>query len=216
MRGHTSNILPVFSGVPQGSVLGPILFLIYINDLVDMVDSNIIIRLFADDCVLYKKVTCQQIQVDLDYALTKVSEWCTQSSMALNPDKTVLLRVTKKKQPFTFTYRVQGTQLHEVNEYKYLGVTITNTLSWSTHITNVCASASRKLGFLRHKLKKAPPELKMLTYKTYILPKLEYASVVWDPFYKKDIQKIEMVQRRTFYFFKVSINRFSYQFNEGK
>lgn len=194
--GHISNTLPVLSGVPQGSVLGPILFLIYINDIADMVESNISIRLFADDCVVYKKVTCQQDQVDLSLALTQVSEWCTRSSMTLNSDKTVLLRVTRKKQPFTFTYNVQGTPVREVNEYKYLGVTITNTLSWSAHITNVSASASRKLGFLRHKLKKAPPKLKMLAYKAYILPKLEYASVVWDPFYKKDIQKLEMVQRR--------------------
>lgn len=83
----------------------------------------------------------------------------------------------------------------------YLGVTITSRLIWSSHINKICASASRKLGFLRHKLKAAPSHVKLLAYSSIVRPQLEYASAAWDPFLKKDIHKLEMEQRKAVRFF---------------
>lgn len=95
-----------------------------------------------------------------------------------------------------FTYQ-SGTQtLAEVVEYKYLGVTLTNDLSWNKHISNICASSFRKLGLLRHKLKHAPSTVKKLTYLTVIRPSLEYASIVWDPYTKRNIEALELIQRK--------------------
>lgn len=192
-----STTLPVTSGVPQGSVLGPVLFLIYINDISDVIDaSSIGLKLFADDCVLFKRISSSSDQANLQSNLDAVSEWCAKWSMELNCDKSVLLQVTNKKNAFTSSYRLNNHTLKQVDEYKYLGVTITSRLTWSSHINKICASASRKLGFLRHKLKTAPSHVKLLAYNSIVRPQLEYASAAWDPFLKKDIHKLEMVQRR--------------------
>lgn len=93
-------------------------------------------------------------------------------------------------------YTLGSSTLKQVNSYKYLGVTITSRLSWNSHIDNICSSAFKKLCFLRHKLRNSPSHIKLLTYNTYIRPKLEYASVVWDPFTKLNIDKLERVQRK--------------------
>lgn len=196
VNGHFSGRLPVTSGVPQGSVLGPILFLMYVNDITAAVCPDVEIRLFADDCLIFKKVTCESDQISLNSSLAKIHEWCTTWSMSLNSEKTVLLRVTNKKQPFPFTYKINNNIVTEATEYKYLGVTITNKLTWSSHIENICSAATRKLGLLRHKLRNAPSNAKLLAYRSFVLPKIEYASVVWDPYYQKDKHRLEMVQRR--------------------
>lgn len=101
----------------------------------------------------------------------------------------------KKKKPLLFQYSVSNHPLIEVNEYKYLGITLTNTLSWNTHIANVASSAFRKLCLLRHKLREAPPQVKLLAYNPLIRPKMEYACVVWDPHTKKNINSLEKIQR---------------------
>lgn len=88
----------------------------------------------------------------------------------------------------------------EVTHHKYLGVTITNDLTWSAHIADICSSSFSKLCFLRRKLRGAPSKLKRLAYITFIRSKLEYASVLWDPFIKKDIYQLEMVQRKAIRF----------------
>lgn len=192
----TSPRLPVTSGVPQGSVLGPILFLIYINDLVSVIDPSVSVRLFADDCIIFKEITSSSDQLLLDHSLKSIISWCDEWKMELNSSKTVLLRVTKKKQPFEYMYKIEDTPVSLKHECKYLGVTISDTLTWSSHITNVCSSASRKLGFIKRKLRKAPTLVKLQAYNSLVRSKLEYACIVWDPFTQKDIKKLETVQRR--------------------
>lgn len=196
VNGRRSGYLPVGSGVPQGSVLGPLLFLIYINDIVTVIDPSIEIRLFADDCVLFHEITSPNDQHLLNTALANISEWCNTWDMKLNIGKTVYLRFSRRKAPLSFEYRLGSLPLHEETAYKYLGVTLTNTLSWNTHINSICSSAYRKLYFLRHKLKQSPPAVKLLAYNTLIRPKLEYACVVWDPFTKTNINHLENVQRK--------------------
>lgn len=116
--------------------------------------------------------------------------------MKLNQDKSVLLRVTNKKKPLQTVYTLCSQPLHEVKEFKYLGVTLTHNLSWNSHIKNVSSAAFRKLCLLRHKLKDAPPKVKYLAYQSLILPKLEYACIVWDPHTKTNIDALEKIQRR--------------------
>lgn len=194
--GHCSNKLPVTSGVPQGSVLGPLLFLIYINDITDIISHPVQIRLFADDCVLFNEVKVQDDQILLNHNLHNVSEWCVKWGMELNADKTVFMRITNKRNSHFFSYNLPTRHLSEVKEYKYLGVTLTNNLSWNKHIETVCSSSFRNLCFLRHKLKLAPPNVKQLAYYTMIRPKLEYACTVWDPHTKTNINALERIQRK--------------------
>lgn len=191
-----SGCLPVTSGVPQGSVLGPLLFLVYINDIVNVISTPVQIRLFADDCVLFRDVTCISDQCDLNTNLGNVSKWCEQWGMLLNANKCVYLPITRKKVPLDYTYNLAEAPLLKVASYKYLGLTLTSTLSWNLHINNICSAAFRKLCLLRHKLKTAPPSVKLLSYFSLIRPKLEYASIVWDPHTKINVQNLERIQRK--------------------
>lgn len=194
--GCISPVLPVTSGVPQGSVLGPLLFLVYINDIVSIIDAGVHIRLFADDCIIFKEITSSSDQLLLDHSLHSVVSWCDTWKMKLNSAKSTLLRITKKKQPFEYIYNIADTPVTVERECKYLGLIISDTLSWSPHIKHICTSASRKLGFIKRKLNDAPIQVKLHAYYSLVRSKLEYANIVWDPFTQKDIRKLEMVQRR--------------------
>ena len=128
LEGEESDICPVMSGVPQGSVLGPCLFLLYINDMLDMIESNI--RLFADGTIMYLTVSnqadCQALQSDLSKLETWESEWL----MAFNPDKCEVIRITNKKKPTLFNYTLHGVGLKETDSAKYLWVNISRDQTW--------------------------------------------------------------------------------------
>ena len=186
--------VPVTSGVPQGSVLGPILFLVYINDLPEKVKSQV--RLFADDTAAYlaiaKPAESKQLQDDLD----TLQEWELDWNMEFNPGKCQVIRITRSRSPIPTQYSLHGQTLEVVASARYLGVDIANDLSWKPHITRITNNANKSLGFLRRNLKAKNPELRELTYKAIVRPQLEYAAPVWDPYIQEDIQRIEMVQRR--------------------
>lgn len=200
INGYCSSKLPVTSGVPQGSVLGPLLFLIYINDIVNVIPQPVEIRLFADDCVMFKKIDSVDDQVLLNKCVSNVYQWCNEWGMKLNSEKTVYMNVTRKKNYFSFPYMLSSHLLKEVSDYRYLGVTITKNLSWNNHVSNICSSAFRKLCFLRYKLRQAPPSVKLLAYNSIIRPALEYACIIWDPHTKKNIDALEMIQRKSIRF----------------
>lgn len=197
-KGHQSNYLPVQSGVPQGSVLGPLLFLIFINDIVK--DISVKIKLYADDCVLYTEVNDQSDQKLLNNDFQRVASWCKRWQMCINFEKTVFMRITRKKRPLMFTYNFNGVILSEVSEYKYLGLWISNDLRWNKHIRYVTANAYRKLFFLRRTLTLATPAVRKLAYNSIVLPVLDYAAVIWDPYTKGNILKLENVQKRAIQF----------------
>lgn len=187
-----------------------LLLLIYVNDLTSDIDPRVSVRLFADDCLIFKEITGTDNQVLFNSSLAGIGQWCTMWGMRLNANKTVLLRVMNKKQPFQFSYSINGAPVVEKSQYKYLETTLTNTLSWSKHIENICASAMHKLGFLRNKLEASPARVEILAFKM-ILPKLEYASVVWYPFLKKDKYQFEMVQRRAVRFILTNTRLLTHQ-----
>lgn len=190
-----SEDLSVDSGVPQGSVLGPILFLVYINDLVDDLDANVTVRLFADDCLIYTRVREQADQFRLSASLAKIVEWCDHWDMKINSEKSVLLRITNKKSERPFTYTVGLAPLKQVSSLKYLGLIFETHMKWNDHIDKICSAAQRKLGFLRRNFKYATVEAKLVAYKALIRPILEYGCVIWDPYHKKYIERLEKVQR---------------------
>lgn len=194
--GHHSDPLPVISGVPQGSVLGPLLFSIFINDLTFCIDKSVSIRLFADDCLLFKDINSTRDQVVLNESLNAVSSWCDRWEMKLNQEKSLYMRITNKKSSHQYEYFIGDNYISRTMSFKYLGITISSNLSWSSHIEHVCAAARRKLGMIRHKLKHVPSHVKLLAYNTLIRTKLEYACTVWDPFTKKDIKILEDVQKQ--------------------
>lgn len=160
INDNESPHCPVTSGVPQGSVLGPLLFLIYINDLPDAITSSI--RLFADDCVIYRNISEPSDPSKLQTDLNTISAWCNTWLMKLNVDKCKYMRLTRtiKHTPVN-TYFLNGSPLSSVTTYKYLGVQISDNLSWQPHIEYISNNANRMLGFLRRNFSRAPTSLKL-------------------------------------------------------
>lgn len=193
-----SDTVPVTSGVPQGSVLGPLLFLIFINDITCNLDCHI--KLFADDCIIYKEIKGPKDHCTLNSSLQKIAEWCNTWQMSINKKKSVCMTITAKKNPSNFSYVLEGTVLTKVNQHKYLGVTLTSTLQWDSHIDIITSTALRKLFFLRRRLRLAPWRTKLLAYTTFVRPILEYANVVWFPHTISSRNKIERVQRKAIRF----------------
>ena len=194
VEGEESDSIPVNSGVPQGSVLGPILFLAYINNLPEDICSQA--RLFADDTALYLTIKGEEdssaLQKDLDTLLVWESKW----DMQFNPSKCQVVLVTGSKSPYKSEYILHGQVLETVTCARYLGVDISSNISWSSHIGRVVGNANRSLGYIRRNIKSKSKDVRESAYNTIVRPQLEYASAVWDPHTKEHISKIEMVQRR--------------------
>ena len=192
--GEQSTSAPVTSGVPQGSVLGPILFLVFINDMPECVKSRA--RLFADDSIVYRNINskddCTALQDDLD-ALHK---WEMEWGMHFNPSKCNIITVTRKKSPINCTYSLKGVPLEKVEETTYLGMNVTKDLSWHSQISRATAKGNRALGFTKRNIASSSKVTKERAYTTLVRPTVEYASTIWSPHQKNLTQQIEKVQRR--------------------
>ena len=157
--GHTSTSAPVLSGVPQGTVLGPLLFLLFINDIANNVTSSI--RLFADDCLVYretrKKEECELLQKDLDELVSWSKTW----GMAFNVKKCNIVSITNaKKNRQRHSYHMDGQPIKTIDNTPYLGVNINKRLQWKEHIDNISSASNRMLGFLSRTMRRCPQKLK--------------------------------------------------------
>ena len=192
--GEESESIPVTSGVPQGSVLGPILFLVYRNDLPDEVRSQV--RLFADDTALYLTMESEDDGSALQNDLDILSVWETRWDMEFNPSKCKVVHVSGSKRPVKRDYILHDQVLESVTCAKYLGVDISGSLTWNSHIDQIASTANRTLGFVRRNIITKMSKVRETAYNTLVRPQLEYASAVWDPHKKGWISQIEQVQRR--------------------
>ena len=147
INGINSDEVPVSSGVPQGSILGPILFLAYINDLPDQVKSRV--RLFTDDTAMYLAISSttegQVLQTDLASLERLEKMW----DMQFNPSKCQVLHITRKVKPLNTKYILHNVELEGASAAKYLGATIADDLSWSPHNDNTTKKPIKPLAFLK-------------------------------------------------------------------
>ena len=194
VEGRSSSSAPVTSDVPQGTVLGPLLFLAYINDLLSKVHAKA--RLFADDCLLYRRIKTDEDAESLQDDLNKLQDWEADWQMHFNPDKWELIRITNKRKPINATYLIHNVQLKQTKRAKYLGLTFSNTLSWNSHIDTTTKKANNTTAFLRRNLSTCPRKVKDTCYRTFVRPQVEYVATVWDPYTTYNIRKVEAVQQR--------------------
>ena len=181
VKGQYSSWGSIEAGVPQGSVLGPLLFLVYINDIVNDISCNI--KLFADDTALYVLIDNQQVAADiLNNSLQQVDRWSQQWLVNFNPAKTKLMNISLKSSPGFEHHPIYFNDhvLDEVASHKHLGVIFSNDLKWSSHVNSLVQSVSR-IGDVMQKLKyRLDRETLQTIYFSLVRPKLEYACVVWD------------------------------------
>ena len=179
-----SDETPVLSGTSQDSVLGPLLFLVYITDLPSCISSTA--RLFADDTLLHRQITCEE---DLD----ALEEWETKWQMEFNPIKFETLHITNKRNHIKTTYTIHSHPLKTSTTSKYLGLTLTPKMKFNTHINLATKKANSICAFLKRNIRSCPTKVKEKAYISLVRPITEYAAIVWDPFTKENIQKLEQV-----------------------
>lgn len=197
LYGEKSECITPGSSVPQGSVLSPLLFALFINDLPSNIKSKIL--LFADDVKLFFRIEtiadARQLQCDID----TIVSWCHSNGLSLNASKCFLISFTRRRETTFqyFNYNIDGTTILRVNCIKDLGVLFDPKLSFKNHCEHVTKKAYRMLGFISRSLNKFR---EIRTYQTlynlYIRSNLEYCSSIWNPHCQDGIDIIERVQKK--------------------
>ena len=186
--------MPVKAGVPQGSVLGPLLFLVYVNDIADSLLS--LTRLFADDSSLfYSTSSILDLQGIINHDLQILSAWAKQWLVNFNPLKTEGILFTLKQIFNLPQIFFDGIPINFVTDHKHLGLTLNNKGKWSKHIENIVASASKILGIMRKLKYSLNRQALNQIYMSYVLPILEYSSLVWDNCTDQEAETLEKLQR---------------------
>ena len=195
VNDSTSSWKPVISGIPQGSILGPILFTLYVNDIPAQLQS--IISMYADDTKLFSALISNDSTNTLISDLKILEEWAEKFQMRFHPDKCHVMHIgsNNPQQQYTMTKGDQQHTLETVTTEKDLGV-LKEKLNYSEHINIKVNKANQILGCIKHTFKHMNKDIFKLLYKSMVRPHLEYGSVIWSPHLKKDIDVIERVQRR--------------------
>ena len=191
IEGEASEKVTVDSGVPQGTVLGPILFLCHINDLPEAVQSQV--RLFADDCLLYRPIKSQSDHITLQNDLIELEKWADKWGMRFNAKMCYIMSINNRSTHF---YSLNNHILKQVEENPYLGLTLTENLKWSSHITKITKKANSTIGILRQNLKSCSQDCRKSAFISLVRSVLDYGSIIWDPYLSRDIEKLERVQRQ--------------------
>jgi ribonuclease P/MRP protein subunit RPP40 len=199
----------VRSGVPQGSVLGPLLFILYINDMPEVLQSSCV-KMYADDAKLYNvryknESTARGLQRDL----TSFELWCEEWQLYVNARKCKCLHIGWN--PGFAEYSIAGEQVNSENTMKDLGVWIDGRLNFSAHCSKIVSSASQRVGLIYRAFACRDLSFMCKMFVTYVRPILEYNCEIWSPLFLKDIDLLERVQRR----FLKKINGFgNYSYRE--
>ena len=196
ISGIESDWAPVTSGVPQGSILGPSLFLMFVNDIPPSLSSCESL-MFADDLKIFKRISSVNDCVDLQFALNCLFSWCSKWKMTLNTEKCFYVNFSfKRAHNIEFDYMIDNCILQPVKHIKDLGVHFSYNMCFSLHIASIVKKSFRMLGFVRRVLKpfKDVNVLKIM-YNSYVRANLDYCSSVWSPQSKYLIDKIERVQK---------------------
>jgi len=196
INGTLSNSVALGSGVPQGSVLGPLLFLVYINDLSNIFPDSIVSKYFADDAKIYTEVTSGDDVDSLQFSLDDLSEWAAKWQLSLSTKKCLILDVSRPRNNDVFyNNTLHDSELPLLPSTKDLGVIVDANLNFHEHVAHVVAEARKRCFLIFRCFYSYNAKSLMLGYKSYILPIVSYCTPVWSPCTIQDIDLIESVQR---------------------
>ena len=199
INGHMSSPCDVTSGVPQGSLIGPLLFILFVNDMPDIVNSHgsSLCSMYADDAKIYRIVRTQDDCISLQTDINNVYKWCNTWKLKLNVGKCNVITFSNKKKLITYNYSIADSPLVRVHSIKDLGILLSSQMSFSTHIDSIVRKAFRMMGFIKRTCANFSniSTLRSL-YVTHVRSHLEYCSVIWSPWQVTQIDKIERVQQK--------------------
>ena len=187
-----SSWTQVSSGVPQGSVLGPLLFVLYINELPSLVSSNLL--MFADDIKLYCCIRSPEDCLILQNDINILLDWSKHWLLFFNVSKCKALHIGNT--PYTGNYHLEGTQLELLDNFRDLGIQIDSKLKFHVHTDIVVKRAYRVLGLIYKSFECKDSDVMIKLYKTLVRPIVEYNNIIWGPSHILDNQKVERIQRR--------------------
>ena len=194
VNGSLSEEDQVISGIPQGSVLGPLLFVIFINDLPDKLTCQSL--MFADDTKVYSRVTNQEDAQLLQQDLNQLEQWSEEWLLKFHPDKCKVLSMGRFEDGAGYYYTLFGQLLEHIDEEKDLGVIIDSELSFENHISAKIKKANQMMGLIRRVFSFLGKEMFIRLYTALVRTHLEYSQVVWAPWRKEMIRRVERVQER--------------------
>lgn len=196
IRGRLSQQTQIQSGVPQGSVLGPVLFLLYINDIVHIVDCNI--KLFADDTKIWTQIKDGQDREKLQGNLNKLGDWSNKWLLKFNIGKCKRMHLGTKNDgnQYYMLNAEERSTLTKITEERDLGVWTTDTMKVEKQCHAAANQATSALRLLKLSFQHLDKTTFLLLYKTYVRVHLEYCVQAWSPHYSKDIKHLERIQRR--------------------
>lgn len=181
VNGQKSSTSDITAGVPQGSVLGALLFIIYMNDLIEQI--NIPIRLYADDVTLfiaYDEDSSNFAQHNMNQALEDVTQWATSWLVKFNPEKTTTMNISRRRNPTNLLITMQGTHIEQEQSHKHLGIYLQDNAKWQSHVEAIANKARKKVDILRYLNKTLDRKSLEKLYLVFIRPTLEYGCPVWN------------------------------------
>ena len=195
-NGYTSDKRTVNIGVPQGSTLGPLLFLLYINDMINCSDI-LQFSLFADDSTASHSgpdlnTTLNVIKTEL----TKVLEWLLANKLIINLQKTHLMLFTNKQRPESISIHIDNNVITEISETKFLGVIVDNQLNWKAHIKHISNKISKSIAILRILRDIFPKHILKTIYLTLTYPYFNYCNLIWGTAYPSNLNSLVILQKK--------------------
>ena len=200
----TSSTKPVISGVPQGSILGPTLFVLFINDITENLDPKTNILMYADDTKIWREINCEEDHHVLQRDIDSLMDWALTNCMKFHPSKCKALMVNKSKMPFVDVlpfvqyYYSMGSELIDYCDYeKDLGILVNGTLNFTNHVDTLYSKANQRFGLLKrtcHFIKNQ--NRKRVLFLTMVRSLFEHCPYVWRPSSMTSMNKLESIQKR--------------------
>lgn len=210
LYGERSECITPKSSVPQGSILSPLLFALFINDLPELINTNIL--LFADDLKLFTKINCINDAHKLQSDINVIHGWCERNDLQLNRDKCYSITFTRKHEgsQLLFNYSINNAAVNRVNIIRDLGVIFDSKLKFEAHYQHILNSTFRMLGFISRSLYRFRKLDTYITlYNSYIRSIAEYCASIWSPYYQTHIDALERIQKK---FTRIIFRKFHYPY----